>query len=324
MKLPRRQFLHLAAGAAALPALSRIARAQAYPARPVRFTVPLPAGGGLDFATRLIGEYLSRALGQQIVVENKAGAGGLLGIETAAKSSPDGYSILFSTEIVASAPHVYKVNVDYIKALVPVIELINQPVLLAVHPSLGVNSISELIRVAKDRPGLGYGTTGVGTQQHFVGEWFTQLAGLKTEHIPYRGAPQMVNDLIAGHILTCFLGPPALIPHYRSGALRLLAQSTERRSPSLPEVPTFQEAGVKELVLVSRFGVFVPAGTPQPIVMRLNAEINKALADTTIRESLLKASQEPIGGAPEQLSRVIQEDSAKYARLAMELKIKID
>jgi tripartite-type tricarboxylate transporter receptor subunit TctC len=324
MELLRRQFLHLAAGAAALPVASGIANAQAYPTRPVRFIVPLPAGGGLDFAARLIGEYLSRTLGQQVVVENKAGAGGMIGIETAAKSPPDGYSILVTTEIVASAPHVLRVNVDYVKGLVPVIELINQPVLLAVHPSLGVTSLAELIRAAKERSGLGFGTTGVGTQQHFVGEWFAKLAGLKLEHIPYRGAPQMVNDLVAGHILTCFLGPPALIPHYRSGALRLLAQSTERRSPSLPEVPTFHEAGVNGLVLVSRFGVFLPAGAPPTIVTQLNAEINKSLADSTIRESMLKASQEPIGGSAEQLSRVMRDDSEKYARLAKELNIKVD
>src|SRR5712671_510172 len=324
MKLRRRTFLRLAAGAAALPALSRGAWAQAYPSRPLRFIVPLPAGGGLDFAARLIGEYLSHSLGQQIVVENKAGAGGMIGIETAANSPPDGYSILFSTEIVASAPHVYKVNVDYIKTLVPVIELINQPVLLAVHPSLGVDTLAELIRVAKARPGLGYGTTGVGTQQHFVGAWLTQLTDSKLEHIPYRGASQMVNDLIAGHILTCFLGPPALIPHYKTGALRLLAQSTERPASSLPEVPRFQEGGVKELVLVSRFGMFLPAGTPSSIVTRLNAEVNKALLDPNIGENMRKASQEPMGGSPERLARVIQEDSAKYARLAAELKIKVE
>src|SRR3954452_12924942 len=175
MRLPRRRFLRLALGSAGFPLLSQIARAQSYPSRPIRFVVPLPAGGGLDFAARLIGEFLSHTLGQQIVVENKAGAGGMVGIETAAKSAPDGYTVLVTTEVVASAPHVLKANVEYVNGLVPVIELINQPVLLATHPSLGANTLADLVRLAKERPGLGYGTTGVGTQQHFVGEWFREL-----------------------------------------------------------------------------------------------------------------------------------------------------
>src|SRR5215475_6530840 len=272
MKFPRRKFLHLAAGATALPAFSRIAPAQAYPSRPVRLIVNLAPGGGLDFMSRIIGEYLSRSIGQQIVIENKPGAGGMLGVETVAKSPPDSYTLLATTDVVASAPHIMTFNVDYVKDLAPVIELVHFPVVLAAHPSLGVNSIVELVRVAKQRPGIGYATSGAGTQQHFVGEWLAQIAGIKLEHVPYRGAGQAINDLVAGHVSLAILGPVTLIPHYKAGNLRLLAQSTKARSPSLPEVPTFEEAGVKGLVLDVWQGIFAPTKTPASIVARLNTE----------------------------------------------------
>src|SRR5262249_2216531 len=167
MKLARRDFLRLAAGTAALPALPRLAHAQAYPTRPVRFIVPFAPGGGNDYTARAIGAYLSRTFGQQVVVENKPGAGGLIGIETASKSPPDGYTVLITTDALASAPAVTNVNTNYIKDLVPVIHLTSNPVILAVHSSLGVNSVGELIRAARVQPGMGYATGGVGVQQHF-------------------------------------------------------------------------------------------------------------------------------------------------------------
>jgi tripartite-type tricarboxylate transporter receptor subunit TctC len=320
----RRQFLHLAAGAAALPAMSRIAWAQAYPTRPVRLVVNLAPGGGLDFMSRLIGEYLSRALGQQVVIENKPGAGGMLGVETVVKSAADGYTILATTDVVTSAPHIMSFNVDYVKELVPVIELIHFPQVLAVHPSLGVKTVAELIAAAKQKPGMGYATSGAGTQQHFIGEWFAQLAGIRLEHVPYRGAGQAINDLVAGHVLIGSLGPTAVIPHHKAGTVRIIAQSADARSPSLPDVPTFEEAGVKGLVLDVWQGVFAPPGTPASIVTRLNAEMNKALLDKVVRERLLEAAQEPVGGPPEHLAKIMQQDSAKYARLASELKIKAE
>jgi tripartite-type tricarboxylate transporter receptor subunit TctC len=324
MKLARRRFLHLAAVATALPAVTRIAKAQVYPARPVRFVVNLAPGGGLDFMARLIGEHLSRSMGQQVVIENKPGAGGMLGAETVAKSPPDGYTVLATTDVITSAPHIMSFNVDYVRELVPVIELTLQPVVLAAHPSLGVNSMAELIRVAKQRPGIGYATSGAGTQQHFVGEWLAQAAQIKLGHVPYRGAGQAINDLIAGHVLLAALGPTALMPHYKAGTLRLLAQSTKVRSSSLPEVPTFEEAGAKGIVLDVWQGVFVPARTPSIIVERLNTEMGRALADPAIRTRLLEVAQEPVGGTAEQFARVIREDSEKYARLARELKIKVE
>ena len=294
----------------------------AWPNRPVRFIVPLAPGGGLDHIARVVGEYMGRSTGQQVVIENRTGAGGTIGIDTAIKSAPDGYSVLVSNDNVASAPHVLRLNVDYAKELVPVSQLGRQVLALAAHPSLGVSSMAELLAAAKERPGLGCATSGVGSNQHVLLEWIVKVAGVKLDHVPYRGAGQAINDLLAGHVQIGLLGPTALIPHYRAGTLRLLAQSSETRSPSLPEVPTLQEAGLAEVVLESWYGAFVPLGTPQPIIARLNAEFDKALADPGTRKTLQQTATEPVGGAPEQLARVVQSDSAKYARLVKELNIK--
>jgi len=176
----------------------------------------------------------------------------------------------------------------------------------------------------KQRPGLGCATSGVGSNQHVLLEWFITTAGIRLDHVPYRGAGQAINDLIAGHVQIGLLGPTALIPHYRAGTLRLLAQSSETRSPSLPEVPTFQEAGFVGLTLDTWYAAFVPLGTPPAIVARLNAELEKALADETVRARLRETATEPAGGSSDHLARVVQSDSAKYARLVRELNIKLN
>ncbi|HEV7984156.1 MAG TPA: tripartite tricarboxylate transporter substrate binding protein [Xanthobacteraceae bacterium] len=323
MDIARRRFMQSAAAAVATPVLSRVAMAQAYPARPIRFIVPLAPGGGLDFVARLVGEHMSRTIGQQVYLENKLGAGGMIGIETAAKSPPDGYSVLVSNDNVASAPHVLRVNTDFVKDLVPVIELSRQTLVLAVHASFNVKSVAELIAAAKARPGMSFATSGVGSNQHILGEWFAKEAGIKLEHVPYRGGGQAVNDFIAGHILVGVLGPTALIPHYKAGTLRFLAQSTKVRTQSLPDVPTFEEAGMSGVVLETWYGAFVPPGTPGAVIARLNAEMNRAVSDPAVRDSLLQTATEPVGGTAERFARVLQEDSARYARLAKELDIKL-
>jgi tripartite-type tricarboxylate transporter receptor subunit TctC len=323
MDVVRRRFVQGAAAAAALPLLSPAARAQTYPTRPIRFIVPLAPGGGLDFVARLFGEYLSRNIGQQIYIENKLGAGGMIGIETAAKSLPDGYSVLVTNDNVASAPHVLRVNTDYVKDLVPVVQLSQQTLVLAVHSSFEVKSIAELIAAAKAKPGMGFATSGVGSNQHILGEWFAKEAGIQLDHVPYRGAGQAVNDFIAGHILIGVLGPTALIPHFKTGTLRCLAQSAKKRAESLPDVPTFEEAGFRGMVLDAWYGAFVPSGTPEAVIARLNAELNKAAADHATRDSLLQTAMEPVGGSSEQFAAVVREDSAKYARLAKELGIRV-
>src|SRR3989454_11430170 len=305
-------------------AVSTGAQAQEWPSRPVRFIVPFPAGGSTDVGARLVGEYLSRSLHQQIVVENKSGANGNIGIETAAKSAADGYTVLVATDAVSSNPHVYKMNVDPLKGLTPVVQLSRQPIVLAAHPSLGVASLAELIALARQQPGLRYATgSGVGAQ-HMVVQWFASIAGIKLEQVPYRGGAPAINDLIAGHVKLGSLGSTPLIPHYKAGNLRLLAQTTQARSPSLPDVPTFEEAGFKGLVLDQWLGVFAPVGTQPAITARLNTEMNKALADPTVRKGFLDSAQEPVGGAPDHFAQLVRDDFAKYARLLKELKIKAD
>ena len=315
----------LAAAAAAGVAQPQAAGAQQWPSRPIQIIVPFAPGGSTDVAARLIGQHLSRALGQQVVVENKTGANGNLGTELAVKSPADGHTVLVVPESLVSNPHVYKVNYDPLKDLTPVIQISRQPIVLAAHPELGVKTIAELVALAKKQPGMRFATgSGAGSQQHMLTLWFAQIAGIQLEQVSYRGGGQAINDLIAGHVKLGTLGSTPLIPHYRAGKLLLLAQSTAARSPALPQVPTFQEAGIKGLVSDQWLGVLVPAGTPAPIVTRLNAEIGKALADPAIRKNLEDSAQEPIGGTAEAFARLVRDDFDKFARLVKELNIKIN
>jgi tripartite-type tricarboxylate transporter receptor subunit TctC len=318
-----RTLLALVALAAGLQA-AHAQTSQDWPNRPVRLIVPFAAGGSTDVAARLIGDYLSRVAGQQFYVENRAGANGVIGMDAAAKSDPDGYTVLVTADAIASNPHVYKVGHDPLKDLVPVIQLSRQPVVLAVHPSLGVGALDELVALVKREPGLRYATgSGQGSPQHMVVQWFAKLSGIEVEQVAYRGGGAAINDLIAGHVKLGSLGSTPLIPHYKAGALRLLAQTTAARSESLPDVPTFGEAGIEGLVLDQWLGVLVSAGTPPEIVARLNADIGKALANPAIRANLLQSAQEPIGGTPEAFAARVREDFEKYGRLVQELNIKV-
>ena len=299
------------------------ARADEWPSRPIHFIVAYPPGGSTDIGARAIADRLSRTLGQQVVVENKSGAGGNLGVEYAAKTAPDGYSVLIEPDQITSSPHVFKVSFDPLKDFIPVIELSKQPVVLAVNAKLGVNTLAELIALAKQKPGMGFATSGVGSQQHMVAEWFAKLAGIKLEHVPYRGGGQAINDLIAGHIPIGSLGSSPLIPHYKAGTLKLLAQSMAERSPSLPDVPTYRESGI-DIALDQWLGAFVPTGTPQAIVDRLNAEMNKALKEPAIRDLFVKSAQDVVGGTPGEFAKLVHDDFEKYARLTKELNIKVD
>ena len=197
-----------------------------------------------------------------------------------------------------------------------------QSQILAVHSTLGVNSVKELVDYVKANPGLGFATSGVGSNQHVVGAWFAKEAGIKIEHVPYRGAGQAINDLIAAHVKLAFLGPTALMPHYKAGTIKLLAQSASKRAPTLQEVPTLEDAGYKGLVLDAWYAAFVPKGTPPAIVARLNEEMNEALKDPKLLDTFNTGAVEPIGGTPEEIGKLAQADSVKYARLVKELNIK--
>jgi len=299
--------------------------ALSYPGKPVRFIVPFPAGGSTDVAARLIAVGLSHSLGQQVYVENRSGANGIIGVEAAAKSAPDGYTLLVVTDVAASNPHVFRTSIDPTRDLVPIIQLSRQPIVLAVHPSLGVRSLDELIALATQQPGLRYATgSGLGSPQHMAVQWFAQIAGLKFEQVPYRGGAPAIADLIAGHVKLGSLGSTPLMPYYKTGELRLLVQTTRQRSPSLPDVPTFEEAGFKGLVLDQWLGVFAPAGTPSAITAALNAEIAKVLADPEVHKRFLDSAQEPVGGTADQFAHLVREEFAKFARLVKELSIKAE
>jgi tripartite-type tricarboxylate transporter receptor subunit TctC len=301
------------------------AHAQSYPVKPIRFVVPFPAGGSTDVGARLIAENLSRAFGQQVYVENKSGANGTIGVEEAAKSPPDGYTVLVTIDAVASNPHVFHTGIDPTRDLLPVIQVSRQPIVLAVHPSLGVSSLDELIALARKQPGLPYATgSGLGSPQHMAVQWFAQIAGIRLEQVPYRGGGQAINDLLGGHVKLGSLGSTPLMPHYKAGTLRMLAQTSRVRSPSLPDVPTFEEAGIKGLVLDQWLGVFAPPGTSAEVVNRLNGEINKAIADPAVRKNLLDSAQEPVGGTAEQFAILVREDCAKFGRLVKDLNIKAE
>ncbi len=301
------------------------ATAQTWPSKPIRWIVPFAPGGANDITARIIAERLNQSLGRPVVVENRPGAAGIIGIELVAKSPADGYTIVSSSDTITAAPHLYsKIGFHPIKDFAPVTQLARQPVVLAAHPSLGANSVAELVALVKKSPGLGYATSGAGTQQHIAAEWFASLAGIKLTHVPYKGGGQAITDLLGGQVQIASLGAAPVIPHYKSGKLKLLAQTTNTRSPLLPEVPTYQEAGFKALAIEQWQGVFFPAGTPKEIVARLNTDIVKALAETKVRERFAQNGLETVGNTPEQFAAVVRTDYEKYGRLVRELKISID
>ena len=301
-----------------------VAHAQPWPTKPVRIVVAFAPGGSLDFVTRTVSERLSQELGQPMVVENRAGANGNVGADYVAKQPADGYVVLASADALPSSAHLYQLAFDPMKDLVPVIQLTRQPLVLAVHPSLGVNSLAELIAAAKAKPGLGYATSGSGSGQHMVGEWLAKLAGIQLTHVPYKGGGQAITDLVGGQVQIGSLGSTPVMPHYKAGKLKIIAQTTAQRSPSLPEVPTYQEAGLKGLVLDQWLGLLVPAGTPAEVVRRLNAATQKVLAQPAVRERFAPQALEVVGGSPEQFAQVYRGDYEKYGRLVKDLDIKIN
>lgn len=306
--------------AALLPSL---ALAQAWPSKPVRIVIAFAPGGATDVAVRSIADPVSRAIGQPVVIENRPGASGSVAAEAVIRAGADGYTFLASADSLASTPHLFKLAFDPLKDLAPVVQLTLQPVVLAVHPSLGANTLPELVAVLKKSAATSYATSGAGTQQHFTAEWFAKVVGVTLNHIPYKGGGQAITDLVGGQVKLGSLGSTPVIPHHKAGKLRILAQSNAKRAPSLPDVPTYREQGV-DLEMDQWLAVFAPAGTPREVVTRMNAEIVKALAMPSIRERYATAALEPVGGTPEQLGAVLKRDYEKFGRLTKELKLRVD
>jgi len=293
------------------------ALAQDYPARPVRIVIPLSPGGTTDVPGRIIAQKLSEALGQQFFVENRAGAGGTIGTDYVAKSRPDGYTLLLSASPFVIAPHVYKtMPYDTLADFAPVTRIASGPYVLVVHPSLGVNSVKDLIALAKKEPGkIDFASSGNGGAQHLVTELFMYMTGIKLNHVPYKGSGPAQQDLMSGIIKVSFVGTPIAIPHMKSARLKALGVSTAKRSPEIPEVPTIAEAGVPGYEATVWIGMLAPAGTPREIVARLNGEIGKLVRADDVKKLLAPTGMEPDPDTPAQFGAYLKADYDKWGKV---------
>ena len=309
-----------------LAASAGICTAQNYPSKPIRFLVGFPPGGTSDILARTIGHKLAEAVGQQVVIENRPGAGGNIGAEAAAKSTPDGYTIFMSTTSQAISASLYsKLNYDLVRDFAPIIQAVNYTNLLVIHPSLPVRSVKELIALAKARPGeLNYGTAGNGTPPHMTGELFKSYTGVNIQHVPYKGGAPAIADLLGGQITIMFDNVPPLLPHVQAGKMRPIAVTSLRRISVLREVPTLDESGLKGFDSVAWNGVLVPAGTPRDIITKLNAEINRILALPDVRARLSAQGADPVGSTPEEFAALIRREIRKWAEVVRTSGAKVD
>lgn len=326
----RRIFPSLALVLALAAPLASLAQgAPAYPSKPIRFVVPFPPGGPLDITARAIGQKLTEAWGQPVVVDNRPGAGGSLGAELVAKAPADGYTLLMgAVSTHAINPHLYaRVGYDPLRDFAPVALVAEVPNVLVVNPAaLPVSSVAELVALAKAKPGhLNFGSGSTGSTGHLAGELFKSLAGVDMVHIPYKGAAPAMQDLLAGQVQLMFDNLASAAPQVKAGKLRALAVTTAKRSPAMPDVPTVNEAGVKGFDLSTWFGVFVPAGTPPEIVAKLNAGIVAALESKELRERLAAMGTEPRpGNTPEAFAAFVRAENAKYASVVKQSGAKVD
>jgi tripartite-type tricarboxylate transporter receptor subunit TctC len=290
----------------------------AYPAKPVRFIVPSAAGGGTDIIARSVAHKLSESLGQQFVVDNRPGAGQMIGIELAAKSHADGYTILMAASTLAINPIMYKkVRYDPLRDFAPITQAASLPNVLVVHPSLPANSVAELIALARRQPGrINYASAGIGTSPQMSVELLKSMAKIDLVHIPYKGSAPGVVDLLAGQVTVMTPNVLTALPHIKAGKLRALAVTSAKRSEALPEVPTIAESGLPGYDSVQWYGVLAPAGTPREIVARLHAEIARALRAPDVRERLAADGAEPVGSSPEEFAAFIRSEIDKWARVA--------
>jgi tripartite-type tricarboxylate transporter receptor subunit TctC len=316
MKLPRRNFLHLVAGAAALPAVSHVAWAQAYPSRPVRIVVGFAPGGGTDIAARLIGQWLSERLGQQFIVENRPGAGANIAMEAVAKAQPDGYTLLLVSPGAAINATLYdKLNYNFIRDIAPIGGIIRVPNVMVVHPSFPAKTVLEFIEYAKANVGkVNMASGGNGTSEHVSGELFKMMAGINMVHVPYRGGGLAVSDLLGAQVQVLFGNILTSIEHVRSGKLRALAVTTATRSDVLPDIPTVGEF-VPGYEASNWWGVAAPKNTPVAIINTLNGAINAGLVDPQMRARLIDLGGTPLAGSPADFQKLIVDETEKWAKV---------
>src|SRR5262245_7728813 len=325
MKLPRRNFLHLAAGAAALSAVSWIARAQAYPTRPVRIVAATAPGGLPDIVARLIGPWLSERLSQQFVVENRPGGGSNIGTEAVVRAPPDGYTLLLVSTTNASNATLYdKLNFNFIRDIAPVAATIRVPNVMVVNPTLPAKTVPEFIAYAKANPGkINLGSPGIGTPPHVAGELFKMMAGVDLVHVPYRGGGPVMTDLLGGQVQVLFGSTSLTIEQIRAGKLRPLAVTTTTRWEGLPDIPTVDDF-VSGYEASSWAGFGAPKNTPVEIVDKLNSEINAGLADPKIKARLADLGGTPLPGSPADFAKLIADDTEKWAKVIRAANIKAE
>jgi tripartite-type tricarboxylate transporter receptor subunit TctC len=324
MKLPRRNFLHLAAGAAALPVLPRIARAQAYPSHAVHWIVGAPAGSSPDMFARLIAQWLSERLGQPFIIENRPGAGGNIGTEAVVRAPPDGYTLLLVSPPHAINATLYdKLNFNFVRDIAPVAGIIRTLNVMVVNPSFQAKSVPEFIAYAKANPGkISMASAGIGSGPHLFGELFKMMAGVNMVHVPYRGGPSALTDLIAGQVHVMFIGSIEVVEHIKAGKLRALAVTAPTRSDVLPDLPTVGDF-VPGYESSGFFGVGAPKNAPAEIIGKLNREINAALADPKVKARLADVGP-TLAGSPAEFGKLIAEETDKWGKVIRAANIKAE
>lgn len=323
----RRQALVVALLSALSIASPWAARAQSiYPDKPIRFVVPYPPGGGTDVIARIVQTRLSAALGQNVLIDNRGGAGGSLGTELVARAAPDGYTVLFTLSSHTINPAIFpKLTFNTIKDFEPVGTVASLPQILVANNALPVRNAAELIALAKAKPdSLSFASVGNGSPGHLAGELFNLRAETKITHIPYRGGGPAMTDLIGGQVQLLWVSIPAAAQFVKAGKIKALAVSTVKRSAAFPDVPTMQEAAIADFEVDSWYAMLVPAKTPKPIIDKLNRAINTVLAEAPIRAQLLEQGSEPVGGTPEELGKVIAEEIPRWIKLVKVAKIKVE
>lgn len=319
--------LSFACGMLALSIASSGAMAQVYPAKPVRILVGTAPGGPIDLVGRITAQRLTQALGQNFIVENRAGAGGTITTELVARATPDGYTLLTaSAATLCVTPHLYsKIGYDTLRDFAPISTVASVAFLMIVHPALPAKTVKEFIALAKSKPGqLFYGSAGSGSVTHLAPELFRSMAGVQVTHVPYKGAGPALIDLMSGQLQFMFNSIPTTVPHISSGRLRALAVSSLMRSQQLPDLPTISESGVPGYDATTWFGLVAPAGTPQDIVMRLNGVILKDLSDPAVRKTLLTQGLDPMGHTPDAFSKFLREELVKWGKVVKISGAKLD
>ena len=301
--------------------------AQSWPQKPVRIIVPFPPGGGLDLYARMVAEKMQESVGQQMIVENRGGASGMIGADAVAKAAPDGYTVLFSTaaEISINQSLYRKMSYDPVRDLAPASYAAHAALLLSVHPSLPARSVRQLVELAKAKPGqLAYASAGTGSVHHLTGELLKTITRIDIIHVPYKGAGPAVIDMMGGQVSMGFSALPSSLPYARAGKLRPLAVTSAKRSEAAPDIPSFVELGFREIDVVSWYGVLAPARTPADILARLSKEVNAASSRPDIKAKLLGQGIEVIGTTPDQFAQFIQSEVARYAKIIHESGAKLE